>query len=64
MTAVASASGFLDRPSYLESDAVRAARSLGEDEDRTVQLVYCEGYTTGDSSLSYMCLSVRRVILP
>ena len=54
----------MDRPSYLESDAVRAAKSLVEGEDRTVQLVYCEGYTTGDSSLPYMCLGVHRVISP
>ena len=64
MTAVSSASGFVDRPSYLESNAVRAAKSLGEGEDLTVQLVYCEGYTTGDSSLSCTCLGVRRVISP
>ena len=54
----------MDRPSYLESDAVRAAKSLVEDEDRTVQQVYCEGHTAGDSSLSSMRLCIRRVISP
>ena len=51
----------MDRPFCLASGAVRAAKWLGDGEDRTVS---AGKYTAGDRSLSYIRPLVCHVISP